>query len=162
MIMNFRLLASFFTALAISSTFLPFATSQAQAQMTMRFTTPFVTDAGFLGAGGDKHFITVAITGFALESATVALPLDMARNLTAKVVDQKGKEIASTTKVSPDGITINFAEPVKPDAYVTIQLSGVDMSSMGGRVLYRVSTQLQGIKGEVPIGSAMVSLKTQN
>jgi len=160
--MNLRLLASTLSVLAISSTFLPFATPQAHAQMVMRFTTPFVTDSGFVGAGEDKHFITVAVTGFPLESLTVALPLDMGRTLAAKVVDQKGKEIATTTKASPDGINIDFAQPVKPDAYITIQLSGVDMSRMGGRVLYRVSTKLQGIKGEVPIGSAMVSLKNQN
>lgn len=160
--MNLRLLASSLSALVISSAFLPLTTPQAQAQMTMRFTTPFVADSGFVGAAGDKHFITLAVTGYPLESVTISLPLDMGRSLSVKAVDQTGKEIASTSKISSEGIMINFAQPVKPDSYVTIQLSGVDMSRMGGRVLYRVTSKLQGVEGQIPLGSAMISLKNQN
>jgi acyl dehydratase len=128
----------------------------------MRFTTPFVSDSGILGSLGSKHFITLAVTGFSVESATISLPIDMGRSIEAKVFDQGGMEIASTTKISPGNVTINFSEPVKPGTYIRIELSGVDMSRMGGRVLYRVTTKLQGIEEQIPIGSAMVSLQEQN
>ncbi|MBE9202481.1 hypothetical protein IQ218_02095 [Synechocystis salina LEGE 06099] len=160
--MNIRPLIGTFSALAISLAFLSLANSPAQAQMTMRFTTPFVSDSGFVGAAGNTHFITLAVTGFTLESATISLPLDMARSINVKAFDPSGKEIPTTTKMSPGGITIDFNQPVNPDTYVRLQLSGVDMSRMGGRALYRVSTKLKGIDGDVPIGSAMVRLKDQS
>jgi acyl dehydratase len=150
------------SALGISIALLPLANFPAQGQMTMRFTTPFVTDSGFVGAASNIHFITLAVTGFPLESATIGLPIDMGRSINIKAFDPSGKEIASTTKVSLGGVTVDFKQPVKPDTYVRLQLSGVDMSRMGGRALYRVSTKLQGIEGDVPVGSAMVSLKEQN
>ncbi|BAQ63519.1 DUF2808 domain-containing protein [Geminocystis sp. NIES-3709] len=159
--MNFRLFASSLSALAISSTFLPIITPQAQAQMIMSFTVPFISNSGIAGASGDTHFITLGVTGFSLESATISLPLDMGRSITAKVLDRNGTEIPSTIALTSGAVTINFAQPVKPDNYVTIRLSGVDMSRMGGRVLYRVSAKLQEIGEEIPIGSAMVRLKDQ-
>jgi hypothetical protein len=64
--------------------------------------------------------------------------------------------------MSGEGVTIGFNQPIKPDTYVRLQLSGVDMSRMGGRALYRVSTELEGIEGGVPIGSAMIRLKDQS
>jgi hypothetical protein len=79
--MNIRPLVSSLSALAISVALLPLANFPAQAQMVMRFTTPFVTDSGFVGAAGDMHYITLAITGFSVESATVGLPIDMGRSI---------------------------------------------------------------------------------
>lgn len=160
--MNFRLITSAFSALAISSTFLPIITPQAQAQMIMNFSAPFVSNSGIVGASGDTHFITLAVTGFSLESTTIALPMDMGRSITAKALDRDGREIASTIALTPGAVTINFAQPVKPDNYVMIRLSGIDMSRMGGRAFYRVSAKLQEIGEEIPIGSAMVRLKDQS
>lgn len=160
--MNIRPLIGSLSALAISIALLPFANFPAQAQMTMRFTTPFVTDSGIVGASGDMHYITLGVTGFSLESATIALPIDMGRSIDIKAFDPSGKEIPSTIKMSGEGVTIGFNQPIKPDTYVRLQLSGVDMSRMGGRALYRVSTELEGIEGGVPIGSAMIRLKDQS
>lgn len=158
--MNLRLLTSCLSALTISSTFLPLiAPQQVQAQMTMNFSVPFVSNSGIVGAAADTHFITLAVTGFSLESATISLPVDMGRSITAKALDRDGNEIASTIALTPGAVTINFAQPVKPDNYVMFRLSGVDMSRMGGGVLYRVSAKLQEIGEEIPIGSAMVRLK---
>ncbi len=157
--MNIRPLVSSLSALAISVALLPLANFPAQAQMVMRFTTPFVTDSGFVGAAGDMHYITLAITGFSVESATIGLPIDMGRSIEVRAFDPSGMEILSTLKKSSEGITIDFDQPVKPDTYVRLQLSGVDVSRMGGRALYRVSTKLLGIEGDVPIGSTMIRLK---
>jgi hypothetical protein len=160
--MNLRPLASSLSAAAIASSLLFVSLPEANAQMTMRFTTPFVSDSGFVGASGDRHFINLAVTGFPLESVTIALPLDMGRSVQAKVVGRDGKEIPSTTKVAPGSITIDFSQPVKPDTYVTVQLSGVDMSRMGGSVLYRLNAKLEGIGDPIPVGSTMVRLRDQN
>lgn len=159
--MNLRFIATSLSVLAISTTFVPVITAPAQAQMTMSFTTPFVSNSGIVGASGDTHFITLAVTGLSLESATISLPMDMGRSITAKALDRDGREIPSTIALTPGAVTINFAQPVKPDNYVMIRLSGVDMSRMGGRVLYRVSAKLQEIGEEIPIGSTMVRLKEQ-
>lgn len=160
--MNLRPFIASLSAFGLSVALLPLAHFPAQAQMTMRFTTPFVTDSGFVGAAGDMHYITLAVTGFTLESATIGLPNDMKRSLNVRAFTPNGKEIPSTTSVSAGGITVNFNQPVQPDTYVRLQLSGVDMSRMGGRVLYRVSTKLQGVDGDVPIGSAMIRLQEQS
>jgi hypothetical protein len=159
--MNIRPLVSSLSALAISVALLPLANFPAQAQMVMRFTTPFVTDSGFVGAAGNMHYITLAVTGFSLESATISLPIDMGRSIDVKAFDPNSKEIPTTTKVSPGGVTIDFNQPVEANTYVRLQLSGIDMSRMGGRVLYRVTTKLEGVDGDIPIGSAMVRLKEQ-
>ncbi|MBE9242012.1 hypothetical protein [Synechocystis salina] len=157
--MNIRPIVSSLSALAVSIALLPFGDFPAEAQMTMHFTTPFVTDSGFVGAAGNMHYITLGVTGFSLKSATIGLPIDMERSIEVKAFDPNGMEILGTLKKSPGGITIDFNQPIDPNTYVRLQLSGVDMSRMGGRALYRVSTQLQGIEGEVPIGSAMIRLK---
>ncbi|MBE9175932.1 hypothetical protein IQ225_12625 [Synechocystis salina LEGE 06155] len=159
--MNIRPLVGSLSALAISIGLLPLANVPARAQMTMRFTTPFVTDSGFVGAAGNMHYITLSVTGFSLESASIGLPIDMGRSIDVRAFDSSGQEIAGTAKVFPGGVTIDFDQPIKADTYVRFQLSGVDMSRMGGRVLYRVTTQLEGIEGEVPVGSAMIRLKDQ-
>lgn len=158
--MNLRLLTSCLSALTISSAFLPLiAPQQVQAQMIMNFSVPFVSNSGIVGAAADTHFITLAVTGYSLESATISLPVDMGRSITAKALDRDGNEIPSTIALTPGAVTINFTQPVKPDNYVMFRLSGVDMSRMGGGVLYRVSAKLQEIGEEIPIGSAMVRLK---
>jgi hypothetical protein len=83
--------------------------------MTMRFTTPFVADSGFIGASNDRHYVNLAVTGFPLETVTISLPLDMALTPEARAIGQDGKEIPSTSKVSPRAGTINFSQAVRPD-----------------------------------------------
>jgi hypothetical protein len=160
--MRFYSLVSSLSVAAIASSLLFVSPPEANAQMTMRFTTPFVADSGFVGAAGDRHFIRLAVTGFPLEGVNIALPLDMGRSVQAKIVSADGKEIPSMTSVSPGAIAIKFPQAVKPDTYVTVQLSGVDMSRMGGSVLYRVNAKLQGIDDPIPTGSTMIRLRDQN
>ena len=61
--------------------------------MTMNFTVPFVSNSGIVGVSADTHFITLAVTGFSLESATISLPMDMGRSITAQALDRDGNEM---------------------------------------------------------------------
>ncbi|MFN5515127.1 MAG: hypothetical protein ACK5CA_10360 [Cyanobacteriota bacterium] len=149
------------SAFLLSATALALPSIPAQAQMTMRFSAPFISDSGYVGSK-NKHFITLAVTGFALKSVTVALPPGAGDSFQTKAVDKFGQEIPAKAMVSANGLTLNFNQPIKPDSYVTIQFTNLDMSKIGGRALYRVSAMLEGINGEFPVGSAMIRLKEQS
>lgn len=151
----------FYSAFLLSATVLTLPSIPVQAQMTMRFSAPFISDSGYVGSK-NKHFVTLAVTGFALKSVTIALPPGAGTSFQTKAVDRFGQEIPAKATVSGQSLTLNFNQPVKPDSYVTIQFTNLDMAKIGGRALYRVSAMLEGIDGEFPIGSAMISLKEQN
>lgn len=147
------------SALVLASTVLPSVVPAAQAQMRFNFSAPFITDAGIANAFGDTHYINVAVTGYPLTSLIIGLPNDMRVLKGAKVTDQMGKEVAVNVAASAGSITINFPQPVAPDNNLRVTLSGVKMESTGETVLYRVYAIKEGLKGELPLGTAMVRLR---
>ncbi len=153
-----RSIVNTLSALMVTSVVIPTVTLPAQAQMTMYFTAPFISNSGTIGAAKDQHFITVAVTGFPLESLLISPPNEMSQLKGATVTDRTGKEIASNVAISQDNVTITFAQPVQPDNYLTIRLSGVVMDRAGGTALYRVTAMTQGLSQPIPIGTAMVRL----
>ncbi|MCA1991661.1 MAG: DUF2808 domain-containing protein [Coleofasciculus sp. S288] len=131
----------------------------AQAQMSFNFSAPFIADSGLIGASGSQHFITVAVTGHPLTDLMITLPNDMRVLEGIKITDQMGKEVAANVAVSTGSITINFPQPVAPDNFLKITLSGVKMDRAGGTAIYRVSAMKEGLVGQIPIGTAIVRLR---
>jgi hypothetical protein len=146
------------SALVLSSAMLPAFISSAAAQMTMHFSAPFISNSGFVGAARDRHFITVAVTGFPLETLAISLPNDMRTLKGATVTDQTGKEIAANVAIAESSVTLTFPQPVEPGNYLTVSLSGVKMDREGGTALYRVTALNKGFPGTFPIGTAMLRL----
>jgi hypothetical protein len=149
------------SALVFAGTVIPTRVPAAQAQMTasVRASAPFIVDSGLAGATGDRHFITVAVTGFPLEELTITLPDDMRILEAAKVTNQMGKEVEANVAISKGMVTLNFPKPVTPNELLKVTLSGVRMDRQGGSALYRVSAINAGLVGVIPIGAAMVRLQ---
>lgn len=146
------------SSFVLASGVLPVVVPAAQAQMSFNFSAPFVSDSGIVGASGDMHFITVAVTGHPLTDLIITLPNDMRVLKGAKITDQTGKEVTSTVAVSTGSIAINFPQPVAPDNYIKVTLSGVEMDRQGGSAMYRVTARKEGLRGDLPIGTAIVRL----
>jgi hypothetical protein len=150
------------SAFMLAGAVVPSLIAPAPAQMTMHFSAPFISNAGLVGAAKDRHFFTVAVTGFPIESLMVSLPNEMRTLDGAMVLDQNGKEVASNVTINKGSITINFVQPVQPNDYLTVRLSGVKMFYEGGTALYRVTAINQGFPGTFPIGTAMINLSPGN
>lgn len=134
----------------------------AMAQMTMHFSAPFITNSGLGDVLGDQHFITVAVTGFPLESLMINLPQEMRTLKGATVTDQNGQNVATKVAITQGSVTLNFAQPVKPNNYLTIDLTGVSMERQGGTAIYRLNSVNQGLTGTIPIGTAVIQLSDQS
>lgn len=126
---------------------------------SVKASAPFIVDSGLAGSSGDRHFITVAVTGFPLEQLTITLPDDMRTLEAAKVTNQMGKEIEANVAISKGIATLKFPKPVTPNEFLKVTLSGVRMDRQGGTALYRVSAINTGLAGTIPIGTAMVRLQ---
>jgi hypothetical protein len=156
-----RALTAILSGLAISIAGFSLNGMPAVAQMTMHFSAPSITNSGLGDVLGGKHFITIAVTGFPLESLTIILPQDMRSLEGATVTDQNGQKIAATVAIAQGSIALNFAQPVKPNNYLTVELTGVKMDRQGGTAIYRVSAVKQGLPGVLPIGTAVIQLNSQ-
>lgn len=155
-----RLVFGTVSALLLTGTVIPTLVATAHAQMTasVKASAPFIVDAGLDRSIGDRHFITVAVTGFSLEQLLITLPDDMRTLEAAKVTNQMGKEVEANVAISKGMVTINFPKPVAPNEFLKVTLSGVKMDHQGGTALYRVSAIQTGLVGTIPIGTAMVRL----
>ncbi len=134
----------------------------ATAQMTMHFSAPFITNSGLADTLGESHFITVAVTGFPLESLMIALPNDMRTLAGATVTDQNGQKIAANVAIAQSSVSINFAQPINPNNYLTVELTGVKMDRQGGTAIYRVNSVNKGLPGTIPVGTAAIRLRDQS
>jgi hypothetical protein len=150
------------SALMLAGSGFPGEILSAQAQMTMHFSAPFISNSGLVGAAMDRHFFTVAVTGFPLKSLMVTLPNDLRQLDGAMVVDRTGQEIEANVVIGEGNVSIGFPQPVQPDTYLTVRLSGVRMERLGGTVLYRVSAVKEGLSGDLPLGTVMIRLPAQN
>lgn len=134
----------------------PIMIPSAQAQMEFKFSAPVITDSGVLGS---SHFIRVAVFGMSLQDLMISLPSQMQHFQGVKVTDQMGKEIPANIAMNERSITITFAQPVTPNSNLKVELTGVRMvPGTETTLLYGVTGQRVGLRGEIPIGTAIVNV----
>jgi hypothetical protein len=144
---------------------MPLLTANVQAQtaaapMVFNFTAPIITNSGVRGS---THFIRIAVIGMSLKDLMIAVPSQMTGYDGIKVTDQFGKVITAKTEFSKERVSIAFAQPVSPGGYLEVSFTGARMSSPGGEtLLYGVTAEHLGIKGEIPIGTARVEVPSYN
>jgi hypothetical protein len=142
--------------LATSTAVMPTVISPAQAQMQINANSPIITDSGILGS---SHFINVAVLGMSLEDLMITLPSQMQDFESVRVTDQSGKEVPANITTNRDMVAISFAQPVVPNTSLKVEFTGVQMRELGGAsLLYRITGQRVGLTGEIPIGTAQVSI----
>lgn len=134
----------------------PIIIPAAQAQMVFKFSAPVITNSGVLGS---SHFIDIAVIGMSLQDVMIALPSQMQPFQGIKVTDQAGKEIPATVARNDRNITITFAQPVTPNTNLKVELTGVRMApGTDTTLLYGVTAQRVGLRGEIPVGTAIVNV----
>jgi hypothetical protein len=146
---------SAFTFASVALSVLPL---KAKADISMNFTSPFISSSGIANALGDMHYFTVAVTGLPIEGLRVDLPNEMQILKGATIVDQNGKEVAANINNTEGRLDLSFSEPIQPETYLTVKLDGVQMPE-SGFVMYRVSRMEEGLQGNIPIGTARVRFR---
>lgn len=140
--------------LATTTGVMPPVTNPAQAQMRLNFNAPIITDSGVRGS---NHFIRVAVLGMSLQDLMIALPEQMEKFEGVRVTDESGKEVPAKITVNQENVAINFAQPVTPNTDLKIELTNVQMRNPGGEtLLYGLTAQRVGLRGQIPIGTALV------
>lgn len=132
----------------------------AAAPMVFNFTAPIITNSGVRGS---THFIRIAVIGMSLKDLMIEVPSQMSGYDGIKITDQFGKVISAKTEFGKERVSITFAQPVSPGGYLEVAFTGARMATPGGQtLLYGVTAERSGIKGEIPIGTARVEVPSYN
>lgn len=132
------------------------ALNETATAMVFKFTGPMITNSGTLN---NTLFIRVAVIGMSLQDLMVSIPRQMERFNSVRVIDQSGKEVPSKINVSKERLAIAFDQPVAPGSYLQVEFTGVRMDSSGGdTLLYGITAQQTGLKGEIPVGTARIQV----
>ena len=126
------------------------------SSMVFNFSAPIITNSGVLNS---TQFIRIAVIGMALQNLQVSLPVQMEQFDGVRIIDQAGKEVGSTIKLSKERVAIAFDQPVAPGSYLQLEFTGVRMVGPRNSILlYGVTGQRVGLSGEIPIGTARIQL----
>jgi hypothetical protein len=126
------------------------------SSMIFNFSAPIISNSGLLGS---TQFIRVAVIGMTLKDLQIAVPTQMERYDSIRVIDQTGKEIGAKISSSKERVGIAFDQPVAPGNYVQVEFVGVRMSSVNDGILfYGVTGKRTGASGDIPIGTARIQL----
>ena len=127
-----------------------------ETSMVFNFTGPMITNSGALNS---THFIRIAVIGMSLQDLMVSIPSRMERFDSVRIVDQSGREVPSKINTSKERLAIVFDQPVAPGTYLQVEFKGVRMTTSGGdTLLYGITAQRTGLKGEIPIGTARIQI----
>ncbi|BAU15954.1 hypothetical protein LEP3755_65210 (plasmid) [Leptolyngbya sp. NIES-3755] len=75
----------------------------------------------------------------------------LSQNIT--VFDQSNKPVAATVSMNGQTATIAFAQPVKPDTILRVDLRNVQNPRAMPTVLFSVSSQIVGLNSEIALGT---------
>jgi hypothetical protein len=122
-------------------------------------TVPVITASGALGS---NHFIRVGVYGMTLKDLMIALPAQMDRFEQVKVMDQSGKDLPAKILIDKTRVTIAFDQPVAPGNSVQVLFTGIQMQTSGGDILlYGLTGERVGLRGEIPLGTARVQVPSR-
>lgn len=152
------------TATATAAMADPMTRVESQAALTdsamvFNFTGPMITNSGVRNT---THFIRVAVIGMSLQDLMVAIPSQMERFDSVRVVDASGQEIPAKVDLGKERLAIFFKEPVTAGSYVQVEFRGVQMKSGGDILLYAITGQRAGLRGEIPIGTARIQVPSRS
>jgi hypothetical protein len=152
---------------AVATTAMAQSTNRIQAEaalsepssMIFNFSAPMITNSGTLGS---TQFIRIAVIGMSLKDLQIAVPSQMERYDSVRVIDQAGKEVAAKVSSSKERVGITFDQPVNPGGYLQVEFVGVRMTRPDDGILqYGVTGKRTGISGDIPIGTARIQLPTR-
>ncbi len=121
---------------------------------------PSITGAAI---SGTSHVISIAGNGMSLTNIAISLPQQMENFSGITIQDQSGATVPAQIQRQDDLVTINFDAPVPAGSSLKVALNNVRMLTKGGeRLPYSVSVMQTGAKGEISIGTALISVPTRD
>ncbi|NEQ95889.1 MAG: hypothetical protein F6K30_04015 [Cyanothece sp. SIO2G6] len=148
-----------FSALAIATASFSLAMPMAQAQIEVGVSTPTVSNAGTLNEGND-HFVEVEINGDNPLQRLKIVCVTFHELSAVRIVDASGAAIPSNINYGFEEFTITFDDALTAGKQVRIIMED---SRVGGRrdgltVPYQVFATYPEIGGEIPIGTALITI----
>lgn len=129
------------------------------SQVAFNVDVPHITNSG---VRSNTHFIRVAVVNMSLQDLMILLPSQMERFDKVEIIDRSGKEIAAKTEISKERVSITFDQPVNPGTSVEVRFTGVQARVSRERILlYGVTAKRVGLQGDIPIGTARITLPDQ-
>ena len=126
------------------------------SSMIFNFSAPMITNSGVLGS---TQFIRIAVIGMTLKDLQIAVPSQMERYESVRVIDQAGKDVGAKISSGKERVGITFDQPVAPGGYLQVEFVGVRMTAPNDGILqYGVTGKRTGVSGDIPIGTARIQL----
>jgi hypothetical protein len=98
------------------------------------------------------HVMGQEISALMVESQST---VRLSQNIT--VFDQFNKPVAATISMNGQTATITFAQPVKPDTVLRIDLKNVQNPNALPTAFFSVSSQVAGLNSEIALGTIQVT-----
>lgn len=133
----------------------------AQAAGPLGANVPHLTSSGY-NPNNQRHsyfgnyYLRVHATGQALAQLMIEAPSNVQLSEVITITDQAGNPIKATVSLNGQKATIAFAQAVAPDTTLTIDLENVRTPLDPPTWFLSVSSQLAGLKGEIPLGLARI------
>lgn len=112
---------------------------------------------------GSTHVIGISGNGMSLASLSIGLPQQMESYSGITLQNKSGGSIPAQIKKQGDRLNISFDTPLPAGSAFDVQFNNVAMRSSGGESLpYQVSVVQAGSKGDISIGTALISVPVRN
>lgn len=112
---------------------------------------------------GSSHVIGISGNGMSLASLSIGLPQQMESYSGITLQNKSGGTIPAQINKQGDRLNISFDKPLPAGSSFNIRFNNVAMRSSGGESLpYQVSVVQAGSKGDISIGTALISVPVRN
>lgn len=103
------------------------------------------------------HHFELHVEGPSLSQLSIDVPEGIRIGREIEITDRAQKKVEATVSIQDRKAKITFAKPVPSGTTLSISMKGIRTSSYLGRTwLYRVSSQMVGLIGDIPLGTAQI------
>jgi len=104
------------------------------------------------------HHFELYIAGKSLSELAIDLPEGISVTGGIKVTDQSGRKLETTVALEDKTAKVAFAQPVASGTILSIEINGVNISSMyrGRTFHYPIRAKINGFTVDIPIGTARI------
>ncbi len=103
-----------------------------------------------------NYSLKVHVMGQELSALMIEPQATIRLSQNIQVMDQLNKPVAATVSMNGQTAMISFAQPVKPDTILRVDLQNVQNPNALPNALFSVSSQVVGLESEIPLGTIQV------
>jgi hypothetical protein len=109
-----------------------------------------------------NYFIGVHVQGRSLTQLVIEAPAEVRLSDAIAITDQSGRPIDTTVSVNGQKATIAFVQAVAPETTLKLNLKNVRAPYDSPTWFFLVSSQLEGLNSEIPLGLARIQPRLQD